>query len=98
MCHSLTFFTDRNNLFNTNDQFDYGGFRSLVEAMTQTTSTATLFSYQFKDPGIYVFSLSTDANKKMVNFFLVSGIYKEIFSNNIIMHYFLFHSKFCMTL
>lgn len=66
--------------------------------MTQTTSTATLFSYQFKDPGIYVFSLSTDANKKMVNFFLVSGIYKEIFSNNIIMHYFLFHSKFCMTL
>lgn len=57
--------------------------------MTQTTSTATLFSYQFKDPGIYVFSLSTDANKKMVNFFLVSGIYKEIFSNNIIMHYFL---------
>ncbi|XP_062603182.1 uncharacterized protein LOC134264959 [Saccostrea cucullata] len=56
---------DVNNLFNTNDQFDYGGFRTLVEAMTQTTSTASLFSYQFKDPGIYVFSLSTDANKKM---------------------------------
>lgn len=62
----LDIYIDRNNLFNTNDQFDYGGFRTLVEAMTQTTSTATLFSYQFKDPGIYVFSLSTDANKKMV--------------------------------
>ena len=65
-CCTIFFFGCRNNLFNTNDQFDYGGFRTLVEAMTQTTSTATLFSYQFKDPGIYVFSLSTDANKKMV--------------------------------
>lgn len=44
------------------------------------------------------FFFSTDVNKKMVNFFLVFGIYKEIFFNNIIMYYFLFYSKFCMIL
>lgn len=57
---------DRDNLFNTNEDFDYGGFRELQEAQTQQSTTATLFAYQFRDPGVYAFYLSTDVDKTMV--------------------------------
>ena len=57
---------DRNNLYNTNDQFDYGGFRALMEAQSQVATSTTLFAYKFTDPGVYAFYLSTDINKKMV--------------------------------
>ncbi|KAH3750553.1 hypothetical protein DPMN_185080 [Dreissena polymorpha] len=56
---------DRNNLFNTNSQFDYGGFRALAEAQAQVGTTTTLFAYQFNDPGTYVFYSSADQFKKM---------------------------------
>ncbi|XP_013391352.1 uncharacterized protein LOC106159584 [Lingula anatina] len=56
---------DRNNLYNTNEKFDYGGFRQLAEAMSQAESLSTLFSYKFTDPGVYVFYLSSNINKKM---------------------------------
>ncbi|WAR11134.1 hypothetical protein MAR_036210 [Mya arenaria] len=45
---------DRNNLFNTNSQFDYGGFHALAEAQARVGTSTTLFAYQFKDPGTYV--------------------------------------------
>lgn len=56
----------RNNLYNTNDNFDYGGFRALMEAQSQVATSTTLFAYKFTDPGVYAFYLSTDINKKMV--------------------------------
>ena len=34
-----TIFHDRNNLYNTNDQFDYGGFRALMEAQSQVATS-----------------------------------------------------------
>ncbi|RUS80256.1 hypothetical protein EGW08_011985, partial [Elysia chlorotica] len=55
-----------NNLYNTNSNFDYGGFRALIEAQAQAATSATLFAYKFTDPGVYSFYLSTDINKKMV--------------------------------
>ena len=57
----------RDNLYNTNDQFDYGGFRELQEAMSVVGSQTTLFTYRFRDPGVYAFYLSSDINKKMVS-------------------------------
>ncbi|WAR26198.1 hypothetical protein MAR_011902, partial [Mya arenaria] len=45
---------DRNNQFNTNSQFDYGGFRALAEAQARVGTSTTLFAYQFKDPGTCV--------------------------------------------
>ena len=66
----------RDNLFNTNEQFDYGGFRELMEAQSQTSTSATLFAYRFRDPGVYVFYLSTDVNKKFVSDLVLS--YKQL--------------------
>jgi hypothetical protein len=62
----LTNFGSRDNLYNTNEKFDYGGFRTLEEAQTQQSTTATLFAYQFKDPGVYAFYLSTNVDRTMV--------------------------------
>ena len=56
----------RDNLYNTNEQFDYGGFRELIEAQSQTSTSTTLFAYRFRDPGVYVFYLSSDVNKRIV--------------------------------
>ena len=60
----------RDNLYNTNDEFDYGGFRELIEAQSQVATSTTLFAYQFKDAGTYVFYLSTNIDMKMVGFFI----------------------------
>ena len=57
----------RQNLYNTNDKFDYGGFRELQEAQSQAKTSTTLFTYRFKDPGVYVFYLSSNVDKKMVS-------------------------------
>ena len=57
----------RDNLYNTNDQFDYGGFRQLQELQTQAETKTTLFSYRFKDPGVYVFYVSSSVDRKMVS-------------------------------
>lgn len=56
----------RENLYNTNEKFDYGGFRELAEQQSQVQTTTTLFAYQFVDPGVYVFTLSNNTAKKMV--------------------------------
>ena len=62
----LVFFF-RNNLFNTNSQFDYGGFRALAEAQAQVGTSTTLFAYQFNDAGTYVFYSSANQYKKIVS-------------------------------
>ncbi|XP_067826820.1 uncharacterized protein [Heptranchias perlo] len=56
---------DIENLYNTNSEFDWGGFRDLIEEMRLTSSTSWLFSYRFTQPGVYVFQLSSNPNKKM---------------------------------
>jgi hypothetical protein len=58
---------DTNNLYNTNSEFDYGGFRALIEALMQSSSSSTLFVYKFTEAGTYVFYLSSNINKKMVS-------------------------------
>ena len=54
-------------MYNTNEEFDYGGFRELLEAQAQLSTSSSLFAYQFSDPGVYAFYLSTDIYKKMVS-------------------------------
>lgn len=60
---------DPTSLYNTNERFDYGGFRQLLEAEL-TSSSSTLFSYRFSDPGVYAFYHSGDKTKK----FFVRGL------------------------
>ncbi len=57
----------RNNLYNTNPAFDYGGFRQLVEAQAQLSTTSTLFAYKFSEAGVYSFYLSDNQNYRMVS-------------------------------
>ncbi|CAM4698898.1 unnamed protein product [Caretta caretta] len=56
---------DVNNLYNTNNEFDWGGFRSLAEEIKLTSTNFLLFLYQFQHPGTYVLGLSSNQNKKM---------------------------------
>ncbi|KAL8173605.1 UNVERIFIED_CONTAM: hypothetical protein K2H54_009676 [Gekko kuhli] len=58
---------DVNNLYNTNGEFDWGGFRSLAEEakLASSSHNALLFFYQFHDPGTFVFRLSSDQHKRM---------------------------------
>ncbi|XP_075765756.1 uncharacterized protein LOC142820515 isoform X2 [Pelodiscus sinensis] len=52
-----------NNLYNTNNEFDWGGFRSLAEEIK--LANFLLFLYQFQHPGTYVLGLSSNQHKKM---------------------------------
>ena len=56
-------------MYNTNEKFDYGGFRELMEQMSQAQSASTIFTFRFNDPGVYAFYLSSDINQKMVKLF-----------------------------
>ena len=58
---------DVDNLLNTNDAFDYGQFRQLLENQQTSSGSATLFAYRFMTSGVYVFQLSNNANRKMVS-------------------------------
>ncbi|CDJ29124.1 Cast multi-domain protein, related [Eimeria mitis] len=55
----------RNNLLNTNQQFDYGAFRELDTDM-KGGEQRILFMFTFKEPGLYVFGLNSDQNKILV--------------------------------
>ena len=57
---------DEDSLLNTNDAFDYGQFRQLVESQQTSSGSATLFAYRFRTPGVYVFELSNNPDRKMV--------------------------------
>ncbi|XP_039352856.1 uncharacterized protein LOC120375904 [Mauremys reevesii] len=56
---------DVNNLYNTNNEFDWGGFRSLAEEIKLASTNILLFLYQFEHPGTYVLGLSSNQHKKM---------------------------------
>ncbi|KAG8141599.1 hypothetical protein E2320_007196 [Naja naja] len=69
---------DVNNLYNTNQDFDWGAFRKLTEEMRLASSSTSLFFflYQFYHPGTYVFRLSSNQHKKMVGYVVQVGIAK----------------------
>lgn len=54
------------NLYNTNSDFDWGGFRQLKEEMTLSWTPPSFFSLVFSQPGVYVFKLSSNKHKHMV--------------------------------
>ncbi|XP_077775594.1 uncharacterized protein LOC114585855 [Podarcis muralis] len=58
---------DVNSLYNTNHEFDWGGFRSLAEEakLASGSDNFLLFLYQFHDPGTYVLRLSSNQHKRM---------------------------------
>ncbi|XP_070621681.1 uncharacterized protein [Erythrolamprus reginae] len=58
---------DVNNLYNTNQDFDWGAFRKFAEEMRLSSSSTSFFFflYQFYDPGTYVLRLSSNQHKKM---------------------------------
>ena len=55
---------DRDNLFNTNLDFDRGLFLALEERQLQT-GDITLFVFLFRESGVYAFHLSNNLNKRM---------------------------------
>lgn len=55
---------DRDNLWNTNPDFDYGAFRQLNESQ-QLTGQSTLFAFRFTDSGVFSFYLSNDPGRRI---------------------------------
>ncbi|XP_062894530.1 uncharacterized protein LOC134340887 [Mobula hypostoma] len=56
---------DSVNLYNTDSDFDWGAFRDLVKKMEFASNSSWLFIYRFNQPGVHVFQLSSNPNKKM---------------------------------
>ncbi|XP_058050647.1 uncharacterized protein LOC131203934 [Ahaetulla prasina] len=58
---------DVNNLYNTNQDFDWGAFRKLAEEMrlASTSTSFFFFLFQLYDPGTYILRLSSNQHKKM---------------------------------
>lgn len=59
-------FSPRNNLYNTNAEFDWGDFRRLAEEVREASQKILFFLFQFQHPGTYVLQLSSNQHKKMV--------------------------------
>lgn len=56
----------RENLYNTNRDFDWGSLRLLAEDLTLARTPPTLFFLVFTQPGVYAFKLSDHQYKHMV--------------------------------
>nr|XP_014345397.1 PREDICTED: uncharacterized protein LOC102352720 [Latimeria chalumnae] len=56
---------DIDNLYNTNNLFDWGGFRALAEELSLTSSIPCFLFFQFSQPGVYVLRLSSNRHKRM---------------------------------
>lgn len=56
----------RDNLYNTNSDFDWGALRQLKEEMTLSWTPPSFFSLVFSHSGVYVFKLSSNQHKHMV--------------------------------
>ncbi|XP_036935202.1 uncharacterized protein LOC119008697 [Acanthopagrus latus] len=56
---------DLDNLYNTNRDFDWGAFRQLKEELTLSWTPPSFFSVVFSQPGVYVFSLSSNQHKHL---------------------------------
>lgn len=59
-------FASRNNLYNTNAEFDWGDLRSLREEVREASQKFFFFLFQFQYPGTYVLQLSSNRHKRMV--------------------------------
>jgi len=71
---------DTNSLYNTNENFDYGGFRQLQEDQSLVSSQSTLFTYRFSDPGVYTFVHSSNSYKR----FYVNGMQRHFLTLGLI--------------
>ncbi|XP_040929476.2 uncharacterized protein si:dkey-103g5.4 isoform X2 [Betta splendens] len=56
---------DLDNLYNTNADFDWGAFRQLEEELTLSWTPPSLFSFPLTQPGVYVFTLSSNQHKHL---------------------------------
>ena len=56
------------SLINSNDDFDFGGFRLVQEELELLQSQSRLFVFKFENPGTYTFQMSDNPN----NVFFVS--------------------------
>ncbi|XP_034025206.1 uncharacterized protein si:dkey-103g5.4 [Thalassophryne amazonica] len=56
---------DVENLYNTNYEFDWGSFRQLTDELTLSWTPPGFFSVVFSQPGVYVFTLSSNQHKHM---------------------------------
>ncbi|XP_026229838.1 uncharacterized protein LOC113171590 [Anabas testudineus] len=56
---------DLDNLYNTNSDFDWGAFRRLTEELTLSWTPPSFFSVFFDQPGVYVFTLSSNQHKHL---------------------------------
>ncbi|XP_062417626.1 uncharacterized protein LOC119229096 [Pungitius pungitius] len=56
---------DLDNLYNTNSDFDWGAFRQLEEELTLSWTPPSFFAVVFSQPGVYVFTLSSNQHKHM---------------------------------
>ncbi|XP_012514589.1 PREDICTED: uncharacterized protein LOC105822191 [Propithecus coquereli] len=57
---------DLGHFYNTLEQFDWGRFRALAEEPQRSEQSPSLFLQQFQQPGVYVFRLSSNRHRKMV--------------------------------
>ncbi|KAG7479263.1 hypothetical protein JOB18_021861 [Solea senegalensis] len=56
---------DLDSLYNTNSDFDWGAFRQLKEEMTLSWTPPSFFSMVFNQPGVHVFTLSSNQHKRL---------------------------------
>ncbi|CEM31004.1 unnamed protein product [Vitrella brassicaformis CCMP3155] len=63
---------EKDALLNTNPDFDYAAFRRLRTDIVAGVQRA-MFSFTFDEPGVYVFSLSTDSSQRTVISVMESG-------------------------
>ena len=59
---------DEKNLYNTNPNFDFGAFSDLAEQHQLIKTNSTLFAFRFSDPGVYVFKMNQQSDKRMVKY------------------------------
>ncbi|CAG5113265.1 Oidioi.mRNA.OKI2018_I69.chr2.g7385.t1.cds [Oikopleura dioica] len=53
---------DETSLLNTNEDFDFGGFRLASEMLSIMDSVARVFAFRFDNPGTYVFYIAQPCN------------------------------------
>ncbi|KAK9520852.1 hypothetical protein VZT92_020711 [Zoarces viviparus] len=56
---------DLDNLYNTNSDFDWGAFRQLKEELTLSWTPPSFLAVAFSQPGVYVFTLSSNQHKHL---------------------------------
>ncbi|KAM8904381.1 uncharacterized protein AB9W97_008057 [Spinachia spinachia] len=56
---------DLDNLYNTNSDFDWGAFRQLEEELTLSWTPPRFFAVVFSQPGVFVFTLSSNQHKHL---------------------------------